>query len=51
MSTDEAIHVAQTELTIQFQRVDDPEPYDVLRVCEAILNALILLSEELPRPE
>jgi hypothetical protein len=45
MTTDEAINAAEIEIDMAKEH-RDLSPYDVLRTCEHLLNAVKLLREE-----
>lgn len=45
MTIDEAIGVAEMEIEILRQGAAEPEPYDLLRICQCLLNAIQLIKE------
>lgn len=51
MTIDEAIHTAKMEIDLLRGYGVDAEPYDVLRVCDHLLNVIELIAEKLPKEE
>lgn len=51
MTIEEAVSIAKMEIDILRGYGVDPQPYDILRVCDHLMNAIELIAEKLPKEE